>query len=212
MTLFLARLYFKIIGWKVLPPKEPFADKMVLVAAPHTSNWDFPVTIAAARVSGLYIQWLGKDALFKKPFGKIMRKLGGIPVDRSAASGMVAAMAAEFDKHDKLCLVVPAEGTRSKAECWKSGFYRIAQQAQVPVILGFVDRSTKTCGFGPMVTITGDVTADMDKFREFYAGKTGIKPGRVGPIRLREESESSDTASERASETASERENGRDEV
>jgi 1-acyl-sn-glycerol-3-phosphate acyltransferase len=186
--LFLARLYLRIIGWKVLPPPQPFADKMVLVAAPHTSNWDFVVTIAAARVSGLFIQWLGKASLFKPPFGKIMRKLGGIPVDRSAANGMVAAMAAEFDRHQKLCLVVPAEGTRSKTDYWKSGFYRIAEQAHVPVILGFVDASTKTCGFGPMIEVTGDMSADMDKFREFYADKTGIKPGRFGPIRLREES------------------------
>lgn len=188
--LFLARAYLKLARWKVIPPSEPFADKMVLVAAPHTSNWDFMITIAAAKVSGLFIQWLGKEQLFKPPFGKFMRKLGGIPVVRSAKTGMVDRMVAEFSNHQKLCLVVPAEGTRTKTEYWKSGFYRIAEQADVPVILGFIDKSTRTCGFGPVITLTGNISADMDKFRAFYEGKTGVKSGRFGPIRLREESDS----------------------
>jgi 1-acyl-sn-glycerol-3-phosphate acyltransferase len=118
-----------------------------------------------------------------------MRWLGGVPIDRSAPGGMVASLAHELTTRDRLVLVVPAEGTRSRTEYWKSGFYRIAQQAQVPVLLGFVDKSTRSGGFGPAVPITGDVRADMDVIRAFYAGKTGLKKDRFGPIRLREEDE-----------------------
>lgn len=187
MLLLLSRLYLKLARWRVVEPPEPFADKMVLVAAPHTSNWDFLITITAAKVSGLYIQWLGKEALFRGPMGPLMRALGGIAIDRSAATGTVAQMVSVFDRYDKLCLVVPAEGTRSKTEYWKSGFYRIAETAGVPIILGFIDKSTRTCGFGPQIRVTGNMKADMDKFREFYEGKTGLKAGRFGPVRLRDE-------------------------
>ncbi len=96
-------------------------------------------------------------------------------------------LAAEFSRHDRLVLVVPAEGTRGAVDYWKSGFYRIAEQADVPIVCAFVDRSTRTGGFGPVIAPSGDVVADMDRIREFYAGKTGLKPDRFSMPRLHEE-------------------------
>jgi hypothetical protein len=158
-----------------------------MIASPHTTNWDFPLTLASARVSGVRIQWLGKAALFRGPMGPIMRKLGGISVDRSGANGMVAALAGELTSRERLVLVVPAEGTRSRSEYWKSGFYRIAQQADVPIVCAYVDRATRTTGFGAVLRPTGDVRADMDVIRAVYEGKVGLKPAGTTPPRLREE-------------------------
>lgn len=158
-----------------------------MIAAPHSSNWDFPLTLAIARLSGVKIQWLGKAQLFKGPMGPIMRRLGGVSIDRSAATGMVSSLAAEFAARDSLVLVVPAEGTRSKTEFWKSGFYRIAQEAKVPIVCAFVDSATRTGGFGPVIQPSGDLTADMDIVRAFYAGKVGLSKGRSGVPRLKEE-------------------------
>ncbi len=187
VTLLLARFWLAIWRWKVVPPQEPVPAKCVMIAAPHTTNWDFPITLAMAKVSGVKIRWLGKDALFRGPMGPIMRALGGVAIDRSAPGGMVQSLADEFARHDQLVLVIPAEGTRSKTEHWRSGFYRIAEAAGVPIVAAFVDSNTRSGGFGPVVSPSGDLSADMELFREFYAGKEGLKPGRFGPIRLKDE-------------------------
>ena len=169
--------------------QETLPPKCVMIAAPHTSNWDFPITIAMASVSGIDIRWLGKEQMFTPVFGRLFRWLGGIAVKRSAATGLVGDLAAEFGRHDRLVLVVPAEGTRGAVEYWKSGFYRIAQEADVPIVCAFVDKATRTGGFGPIITPSGDVVADMDRIRAFYEGKTGLKPNRFSLPRLREEDE-----------------------
>jgi 1-acyl-sn-glycerol-3-phosphate acyltransferase len=187
MATLLARFWLFLWRWKAVPPAEAIPDRCVMIAAPHTTNWDFPLTLALARVSGVKISWLGKDTLFRGPMGPIMRFLGGVSIDRSAPGGMVASLAKEFIDRDRLVLVVPAEGTRSRTEHWKSGFYRIAEQADVPIVCSFVDRTTRTGGFGPVIHPSGDLGADMDLIRAFYAGKEGLKPNRFGPVRLKEE-------------------------
>ncbi len=187
MTTLLARWWLLLWRWDTVAHDGPMPQRCVVIAAPHTTNWDFPITLAMARVSGVRISWLGKASLFKGPMGPIMRRLGGVAVDRSAPGGMVAALAGELRTRDELRLVVPAEGTRSRTEYWKSGFYRIAESAEVPIVLAFVDRSTRSGGFGPAIEVTGDVRADMDLIRAFYDGKTGLHADRFGPIRLREE-------------------------
>ena len=187
MTTLLARIWLFLWRWDTVARDEQVPARCVVIAAPHTTNWDFPITLAMAKVSGVRISWLGKEQLFRGPMGPIMRWLGGVAVDRSAAGGMVAALANELRTRDQLALVVPAEGTRSRTEYWKSGFYRIAELAEVPVVLAYVDRSTRSGGFGPAIEITGDMSADMDRIRAFYDGKTGLKAGRFGPVRLREE-------------------------
>jgi 1-acyl-sn-glycerol-3-phosphate acyltransferase len=131
--------------------------------------------------------WLGKAELFRGPMGPIMRAMGGIPVNREAASAMVPAMVAEFAKRESLVLTVPVEGTRSKGRYWKSGFYRIAMAADVPVVCGFVDGPRRTGGFGPVMHLTGNVREDMDRIRAFYAGKQGLRPAHTTEPRLRDE-------------------------
>lgn len=164
-------------------PKE----SIVLVAGPHTSNWDFLFMLSYAWAKDVPLSWLGKEELFKGPMGPIMRWTGGIAVDRSHPGGLVEQMAERFRDGPRMGLVITPEGTRGKREYWKSGFYRVAQAAAVPVLCGFVDRSTRTGGFGPAVPITGDVQADMDAIRAFYAGKTGLRAGRSTVPRLRDE-------------------------
>ena len=175
-----------IIRWKIdgeVPPHR----KMVIIGAPHTSNWDFPLAMVVAPALGLRIRWLGKHTLFRKPFAWFFRLLGGIPVDRSRAHGLIPSTAAAFEEADDLVLVITPEGTRSKRDYWKSGFYRIAREAQVPVVLVGVDGATKTIVVGPDEIPGDDVKAYMDRVRAFYADYGGIKPDLVGPIRLRDE-------------------------
>lgn len=186
MRVLLARIWLFLWRWKVVD-NEPIPPKCVVIAAPHTSNWDFPITLSMAAVKGVDIRWLGKAQMFNPVLGPMFRWLGGISVERENPGDLVADLAAEFDRHDELAMVVPAEGTRSEVEYWKSGFYRIAVQAGVPIVCAFVDKSTRSGGFGPTIIPSGDVKADMDLIRAFYKGKTGLKDGRFAEPRLRDE-------------------------
>jgi 1-acyl-sn-glycerol-3-phosphate acyltransferase len=152
------------------------APKMVLIAAPHTSNWDFPFTLAAAADLGVRINWMGKDSLFRWPFGGLMRRLGGVPVDRRKSNNMVDQMVAAFAACDTMYLVVPPEGTRGKVRRWKTGFYHIALGASVPIALGFVDYRRKVAGVGPTLMPSGDLDADMATIKAFYATVTAKYP------------------------------------
>jgi 1-acyl-sn-glycerol-3-phosphate acyltransferase len=147
--------------------------KAVLIAAPHTSNWDLPFTLFVAFALRLKIYWMGKEELFKPPFRGVMMWLGGIPVQRSAAGNMVAASAEAIREADELMLVVSPEGTRSKALYWKTGFYHIAHTAQVPVAMAFLDYERKHGGLGPMLYTTGDIEKDMLVIKDFYKDKRG---------------------------------------
>lgn len=182
----LAKLWLFLWRWKVTN-SGPLPPRCVMIAAPHTSNWDFPITMAMARVSGIDIRWLGKSQMFNPVLGPFFRAMGGISVQRSSSNGLVSDLAAEFSRHERLVLVVPAEGTRTAVEHWKSGFYRIAEEAGVPIVCAYVDKATRSGGFGPQITPSGDVRADMDLIRDFYADKTGLRPGRFATPRLREE-------------------------
>ena len=159
----------------------------MLVAAPHTSNWDFFLMLAMAWQSGLAPRWLGKQEMFAGPLRFVFRPLGGVPVDRDDPKTLVADLAAHAGAATSLALVVPAEGTRAKGDHWKSGFYRIAQQAEIPIVLSYLDGPSRTGGFGPAIRPSGDVAADMDVIRAFYADKGGVKPANKTTPRLREE-------------------------
>ena len=184
----LARKGLRLAGWRVEGP-PPAAAKYVLVAAPHTSNWDFVVMMAAGLVLGVWPHWVGKHTLFVPPLGWFARRLRGIPVDRRVAGNMVDQLSAQFANRNRLVLAMPPEGTRGRADCWKSGFYHVALAAGVPVALGYVDFGRKAAGIGPLLLPSGDLRADMDKLRAFYAGKLGRHPERQGPIRLKGEGE-----------------------
>jgi 1-acyl-sn-glycerol-3-phosphate acyltransferase len=184
----LARLFLSATGWK--PDGEhPAATRYVLIAAPHTTNWDFPYLLAFAEHFGLQISWLGKASLFRGPFGPVMRALGGIPIERSRSAHRVADMARIFSEREALGLVVPAEATRARTEYWKSGFYYIALTAGVPIVMSYLDYARKVGGIGPAFMPTGDVAHDMDAVRRFYADKQGKYPEAFGPVRLHEEAD-----------------------
>ena len=186
MLKLIGRIFLRLTGWE--PEGErPDMPKFVLIAAPHTTNWDFPYTIALAAVFGIKIRWMGKHTLFRFPFGGFMRALGGIPVVREKRTNLTDAMADDFKNYQELALTIPAEGTRSRVEYWKSGFYQVALKANVPIVLGYLDYKRKRGGFGPAILPTGDVKADMDRIRAFYADKVGKYPANFGPVRLRDE-------------------------
>jgi len=173
-------------GWKMegSPPEPP---KYVLIAAPHTSNWDFIFLLAYAWAFGVDVSWLGKREMFRWPFAGLLTKLGGVPVARSSAGNMVDRMAAAFADRDRLALTVPVEGTRGYVDYWKSGFYYIACAANVPIVMSYLDYPNKIGGFGPALMPTGDIRADMETLRAFYAGKLGKHAEWTGRVRVREE-------------------------
>lgn len=162
--------FLKLTGWKVEGTLPIEANKSVFIAAPHTSNWDLPYTLMVAFALRLNPYWMGKQSIFKAPFGGVMRWLGGIPVNREQSSNLVAASAEAIRAADgPLHLIVPPEGTRSKTRYWKTGFYYIALGAQVPIVMAYMDYSTKRSGLGPLFKPTGDVQADMAAIKGFYA-------------------------------------------
>ncbi|MCB1684684.1 MAG: 1-acyl-sn-glycerol-3-phosphate acyltransferase [Pseudomonadales bacterium] len=181
-----ARFLLWLGGWKISgqPPDLP---RYVLVAAPHTSNWDFVWVMAIAVRCGVRISWFAKDAMFIPPFGTIFRRFGGIPVDRSTSTDLVARLTQRFAESEKLILTVPVEGTRGYVPHWKSGFYRIAMAAGVPVVLGHLNYRTRVGGFGRALHLTGNVSADMDQIRDFYKDAHGKYPDLASPMRLKEE-------------------------
>lgn len=150
----------------------------VLVAAPHTSWLDFPLMLGISWSSGLTPGFIAKKELFRVPFGAIMRGLGGIEVDRDNPGSIVADMVARARSGEPFALVVAPEGTRGSGARWKSGFYRIALEAEVPIVLAYVDGPTRTGGFGPSIRPSGDVHADMELIRAYYADKHGVRPDK----------------------------------
>lgn len=166
------------------PPDDPVC---VMVAAPHTSNWDFIMAMAMAWASEVDPVWLGKKEMFAGPAGWLFKKMGGVPVDRQNPAGLVDTMVQLAKSEGHVAILIPPEGTRSKEKYWKSGFRRIAMGADIPVLLSFMDKPTRTGGYGPTMRMTDDVVADMDEIRAFYADKYGMKPGRFTPPLLREE-------------------------
>ncbi len=178
----LSRLILHLQGWTVegCIPKQ--ASKCVLIAAPHTSNWDLPYTLMVAFCLRLHIYWLGKASLFRWPFGPLMRWLGGVPVDRSKSNNLVATAAAAIAAAEgPLQLVVPPEGTRGKTRHWKTGFYFIALEAKVPIVLAYMDYARKVSGLGPVFEPTGDVDKDMQEIKRFYAGIRGRNQDQFAP-------------------------------
>ncbi len=167
--------YLRIFGWRY-EGEMPGIPKCVMIAAPHTSNWDFPITMFLAFALKIRVYWMGKDKLFRKPFGGIMRWLGGIPVDRSKSTNMVAHTIEVFNNHENLVVIIPPEGTRGKVSYWKTGFYHIANGAGVPIVLGYVDYKRKAGGIGPAIMPTGNIEKDMEIICAFYAGVTGKYP------------------------------------
>ncbi|MEM9102917.1 MAG: lysophospholipid acyltransferase family protein [Pseudomonadota bacterium] len=156
----ISRVALKLFGWKITgrPPKE---NRYVMIAVPHTSNYDFFLTLGMAFACRTNIHWMGKKSLFRWPFGPVMRWLGGISVDRSQRANAVDAMIEQFKKNKEFILTIAPEGTRSKVKQWKSGFYHIACGANVPIVLGFLNHNAKEGGFGPSFKPCGNIQLDL---------------------------------------------------
>ena len=172
-----SRMALRLTGWRVVGG-APTVPKYVLIAAPHTSNWDFPVALMVCFALRLRVYWMGKDSLFPPLVGGVMRWLGGIPVNRARSGNLVQATVGAYNSNARLIVIVPPEGTRSKVTQWKTGFYYIAQGAGVPIALGYLDFRKKEAGLSRMIQPSGDIAADMVEIQAFYAGITGKNPGK----------------------------------
>jgi 1-acyl-sn-glycerol-3-phosphate acyltransferase len=173
-------LGLKVAGWRVEGALPPQASRCVLIAAPHTSNWDLPLTLMAAFRLNLRPYWMGKAQIFRFPFGALMRWLGGIAVNRERHNNLVASSAETLKQADgPLQLIVPPEGTRAQVRHWKTGFYFIAQAAGVPVVMAYIDYADRRIGIGPLFHPTGDVERDLAAIKAFYAPFRGRKGQRI---------------------------------
>lgn len=182
----LGRGFMKLAGWKVAGG-VPDSKSMIIIAAPHTSNWDLFFLLGAAYSFRLQIHWLVKDTLFIPVLGQILSFLGGVPVDRAKNTNLVSKLAERINASNGLSLVVPPAGTRRYTDYWKSGFYRIAREANIPVVSGYLDYANKEAGLGPSFYLSGNVTEDMDRLRKFYEPLTAKYPEKKSRILLREE-------------------------
>jgi 1-acyl-sn-glycerol-3-phosphate acyltransferase len=168
--------WFKFKGWKVEGTIPPDIKKCVVIAAPHTSNWDFVYALAAYKILDLPVNYVAKKELFKFPTGMIVNATGGIPVDRSKSQNFVDAIIEKFNSTDRLYLMMAAEGTRKRVDKWKSGFYHAALGAGVPIVLGYLDYKNKLAGFAQVLYPTGNKDADMLRIKQFYSNITGKNP------------------------------------
>jgi len=164
----------------------PDISKYVVIGAPHTSNWDLLYLLMFAWSHDVRISWLGKESIFVGPVGWVLRRAGGIPVRRERRNGLVASLTTAFAAAEELVVVIPPEGTRGRTDHWKSGFYRVARSAGVPIVCSYLDYGTRVGGFGPTVWPGDDVDADMEVFRTFYADKRGKFDDQVSEIRFRD--------------------------
>lgn len=186
MLKFFADLILKLVGWRVdvILPEE---KKFVLIGAPHTTNWDLPLSLLCFWSIQKKINWIAKKQIFIGPFNTLFRALGGIPIDRSVSNGFTNQIVNQFNSQEEMILSVTPEGTRSKTDYWKTGFYYIALAANIPICLGYVDYPNRTIGFGKMLYPSGDIKKDFEKIYLFYKDKKGKYPEKQGAVRIKSE-------------------------
>ena len=180
----LARAVLRLARWRTA---GEVPARGILVGAPHTSNWDWVLTLLLGWSYGVRIRLLVKDSFFHGPLVPLMRATGAVALDRAHPGATIRDLLAQAEGDEAFLLGLAAEGTRGRADYWKSGFYRISRQTGIPVTLAYLDSSTRTVGWGPTFDLTGDVGADMDRVRAFYADKRGIRPALATVPRLRDE-------------------------
>ena len=181
---YIAKFILWIMGWTIrggIPGKE---KKAVIVAAPHTSNWDYIIGRLAYFVLGVNVKFLIKKEVFIWPIGGLIKMWGGIPVDRGRKSNLVEQMVNYFNEYETLYMVITPEGTRKRVNHWKRGFYYISQRANVPMALGYVDYKKKEGGLGPIIFPSGDYEADLKKIQDFYRDKTARHPEKFNLSRV----------------------------
>ena len=180
----MARGLLALFGWRV-EIRWPPGPKAVIAVYPHTSNWDFVVGILGRFAAALPVSFIAKDTLFRWPLGALLRRLGGIPVNRRERTGMVAQMKAEFARRPTLWLAIAPEGTRAYTDALRSGFYHLALAAGVPLGLGYLDYGQRVVGIADWIALSGDAEQDLARLRAFYAGKKALRPAQAGEIRFR---------------------------
>ena len=178
--------WFHFKGWKIEGEMPKNISQCVIIGAPHTSNWDFVYAMAALRIIQVKPNYLAKKQLFWWPLSLLLKKTGGIAVDRSKSHNLVESIFTLFQSHEKLLMLFPAEGTRSAVKKWKTGFYWVALKAGVPVYMAYLDYGKRRAGIGPRLDVTGDIQADFKKIKAFYSGiqpcveknfnRNGIRP------------------------------------
>ena len=161
---------YRLMGWQVLG-EAPQDKKLVIIAAPHETNWDLTQMLGIAFYYRIPVRWMGKKSLGEGPFGWLMRWWGLLPVDRSGSTRLVDQVVTAYEANDELALVIAPEGTRADVEAWKTGFYNIALEAEVPVALGFIDYANKFGGLDGTLVPCGDYAADMEKVAAFYSAR-----------------------------------------
>jgi len=179
-----ARIALRAVRWRTA---GEVPRRGILVGAPHTSNWDWALTMLLAWDSSVQIRLLVKESFFKGPLAPFMRWTGAVALDRDNPGATIKRLLADAETDETFLLGIAAEGTRGKGDYWKSGFHRISRQTGIPITLAYLDGPSRTVGWGPTFTPTEDVRADMDRIRAFYADKTGLKPELATVPRLREE-------------------------
>jgi len=183
----LARLSYwilKKLGW-TLKVDLPDIAKFVAIAAPHTSNWDFPLGILSAKAVNLKVHWMGKHSMFRWPYGWFFRAIGGTPIRRNGGQNYMQQMTDLFNRSEHLVLALAPEGTRSKTDHWKTGFHSIARAANVPILMGYLDYGKKQVGLGGMFYPGDDIEEDFKRIREFYKDRRGKNPEKESLIQLR---------------------------
>jgi len=176
-----ARLLLQLGGWTVVGG-VPDVHKAVIIGAPHTSNWDGFWALVYTVAVGLDIKFFIKESMFWFPMSVLLKGMGAIPLNRGKPGGAVQQAVDLLDSSERFFFGLAPEGTRSRTAGWKSGFYRIAEDAGVPIFLGFFDYGSKRLGIGPMLTLTGNQDADMNIIRSFYESVQGRRPEKTSPV------------------------------
>lgn len=178
-----AKYTLQLFGWNLVAELPP-VQKYLLIGAHHTSSWDLPLALLMMAGLGLRLRWVGKDALFRGPQGWVMRSLGGIPVERGARKNFVSQIIDLYNERKDMVITIAPEGTRRSIDHWKTGFYHIAEGAQIPIAMGFLDYSRKTLGVGGYFYPTGDREADLNLLKKFYTEVIGKYPQEQGDVRF----------------------------
>ncbi len=181
MSWFSEFILCRLLGWKIINDFPHHLDKYIIIAGPHTSNWDFPLGVAVKFAKGLQNRFIGKHTLFKPPFGFIFRALGGQPVDRTKSTNMVDTMIEVFNQEDKFVFALSPEGTRKRVSKWKTGFYHVALGAKVPIVMATLDFGRKQVLIDEPYYPTGDKETDFKHFHEFFKDVKGKNPELFDP-------------------------------
>ena len=178
----IAQTLLRLAGWRAGP--FPDIQRAVIAGGPHTSNWDGVLALVSRSALQQDVNVMIKHSLFKRPLGWLLHRLGAMPIERGKADGMVEQTVAQFRQRDKLLIAVTPEGTRSNAEQWKLGFYHIAKQANVPIILALADYQAKTFSFPVVIYPSDDMEADLQQIYAHFANATPRHPDKLsGPVK-----------------------------